>query len=560
MNIKGIFQKGIAEFKRRSALRKENRNLKQRNKVYSEQLITLGKKAWEEHIDIDQYSNLEKLISSTQDQLNELNKEYQDLNSQKQQTEDLRKQKNEAFEKQKDEIEDKKKIVDNQLSEHKKALKDAQKESENAKDRLNDIAKEQETLNRKLSDPQTTAEEKTTIRSTLDGFTREKETLNQTIKDTAGKISAARGQIEPLETQSDNHQKEIDRIRSEQKNEVGELEKTISQLKSRLNELDKKRSQTDEEQSGNFQQLGEQLAAASGDNPALSSELAAVHATETEIAALKSEIQSLEARGTDESKGAFNQMLLLSAAALVLIIGLIFLLSWLFSAKEDPLVTKLKDSGVPSQFAEAIGKAQKRVNDSMKEAREKTSPPADKSPAALPFASQKDAQDAAKQIEKATGDLKKQADKAYGKEIVIADEATLKSTLPAMPGWEIEDPSYHAQRFGQLEGASINATYKGPQSRQVKVSITDSGHATAILSPYMMIFNMNLTRDNQYVYEKVSSHDNIKIIEKFDKRSKRGQLNFIVKGRYLVNLKTSGEDSLDTLKQFIGKFNFSKLQ
>lgn len=555
MNIKGIFQKGIEEFKRRSALRKENKNLKQRNKVYSEQLVTLGKKAWEEHIDIDQYSNLEKIISSTQDQLNELNKEYQDLNSQKQSAEDTRKQKNDTFENQKKEVEDKKKEVDDQLSERKKALKDAQKEADNAKDRLNDIAKEQESLNRKLSDPQTPDTEKTSIRSKLDAFTSEKETLNNTIKDTGNRITAARGQIEPLDTQSENHQKELDRIRSDQKSEIGELDNTISQLKTRLNDLDKKRNQADKEQSGNFQQLGEQLAAASGENPALTSELSAVHATETEMAAIKSDIDALEARGTEESKGAFNQMLLLSGAALVLLIGLIFLLSWLFSSKEDPLVSKLKDSGVPAPFAEAVGKAQKRVRDSMADSNEKTNPTP-----SLPFTSPKDMKEASKQIEKATGEIKKQADRVYGKEIVITDEATLKSTLPDMPGWERKEPSYRAQRFGQLEGAVVSASYKGSQSKQVRVTVTDAGHATAILSPYMMIYNVNLKRDDENVYEKVSTHDNIKIIEKFDKRSKRGQLNFIVKGRYLVTMKTTGDGALGILKNFIGKFNFSNLQ
>ncbi|MFC2146154.1 hypothetical protein ACFLRT_02205, partial [Acidobacteriota bacterium] len=63
MNIKEIFQQGIKESKRRSTLFKKKRLLRQKEKLYSQQLTSLGKKAWESQIDLTAYGNLKDIIS-----------------------------------------------------------------------------------------------------------------------------------------------------------------------------------------------------------------------------------------------------------------------------------------------------------------------------------------------------------------------------------------------------------------------------------------------------------------------------------------------------------------
>jgi chromosome segregation ATPase len=556
MGIKDIFKKGIEEFKRRSALSKEQKNLKQRKRVYSEQLVTLGKKAWEEHIDIDRYGNLEKLIASTQGQLDDLNRHQKDLDNQRLQAEEKRKQENDTFDNRQKEVEADKKEVDTKLDGEKKTLKESQKDSDNAKNRLNQIAKEEETLNRKVSDTQTPDQEKSDIRTKLEGFTREKEELNKKIRAAGEIITAARAKIEPLEEQVSRYQKDIDRIREQQKSVVGALDKTINKLKSQLDEVNKKRSEAGKEQSNNFEQLGEQLSSAGSENPALGAELSAVHATENEMAAIKSEIESLEARGTDEARGAYMKMLGICAAGVVIVIALIYLLSGLFSTKKDPtqagdLFNSQVEKKLPKAVVDAADKYKKVITEAAKKAQENQS---------KTTTAPKDMQEAAKDFNTATGQLKKQADKIYGKEIVITDKATLLSVLPTVSGWEVKDPDYRWQRFGQLEGAMAVATYKGPDNKEVRVTVTDTGHASAILAPYMMVFNMNIARDNEKGYERVSTYNNIRVIEKYDKRYKKGQMTFIIKGRYLVGLKHTGENSIDLLKQFIGKFDFSKLQ
>ena len=104
MGIKEIFQQGSQEFKRRSAVRKEKRGLQEKQKIYSQQLTLLGKKAWESSIDITPYANLKELIATTGKQLEELKTQLEESEKQKQATEETKKQKNEAFDSQLKEV------------------------------------------------------------------------------------------------------------------------------------------------------------------------------------------------------------------------------------------------------------------------------------------------------------------------------------------------------------------------------------------------------------------------------------------------------------------------
>ena len=89
MSIKDIFREGMQESKRRSALSKEKRGLKDKEKIYNEQLTALGKKAWESNTGIDSSADLKEKLASTQDQLNQLNTQLEDLQKQKLEKEEL---------------------------------------------------------------------------------------------------------------------------------------------------------------------------------------------------------------------------------------------------------------------------------------------------------------------------------------------------------------------------------------------------------------------------------------------------------------------------------------
>ena len=120
MGIKQIFQDGMNEFKRRSALIKEKRGLSQKEKLLEDQFTALGKKAWETNVDISGCGNSKELISNTDSQITDQTNEIETLETQKKELEEKKKTSNEAFDGQRKEVEEKKRAADANLYNEKK--------------------------------------------------------------------------------------------------------------------------------------------------------------------------------------------------------------------------------------------------------------------------------------------------------------------------------------------------------------------------------------------------------------------------------------------------------
>ncbi|UCH93405.1 MAG: hypothetical protein JSV88_24445, partial [Candidatus Aminicenantes bacterium] len=309
MDLKEIFQEGMKELKRRSALFREKRYLRQKEKLYAQQLTALGKKAWESQIDLTAYGNIEGLLSTTQTQQEELKNQLEKLEKQKQNTEEKRKQENDSFESRRKQVEEKKKEVDFRLDKEKKVLKDAQRESGNATNRLHHIAKEEEQLKRKAADEDTSNIEKTEIQRKLDAFVLEKEELYKKIKEAEETTKAANEKITPIEEESDKLEKEIDDIRAQQKEVIGELDQSLSETRGKINECNNKLRELNKEQDGYFEQLGEKLAGAGAADEAICTELSNVRAVEKEMATIKGKIEKLDQAETPDSRSAFWRMI-----------------------------------------------------------------------------------------------------------------------------------------------------------------------------------------------------------------------------------------------------------
>jgi myosin heavy subunit len=526
MNIKEIFQDGIKEVKRRWALYKKKRLLRQKEKLYSRQLTSLGKKAWESQIDLTAYGNLKDILSTTQKQHEELKTQLEELEKQKQQTEDKRKQENDSFESRKKEVEDKKKEVDFRLDKEKKVIKDAQRESDNAKNRLNHIAKEKEQLKQKAADEDTSNIEKTGIQKKLDAFVLEKEELDKKINEAENTIKNTNEKITPIEQESEKLQTEINDIRAEQKEVIEKLDQSLAETREKINECNNNLRVLNKEQDGYFGQLGEKLAMAGVADEAVSAELTDVRATEKDMAETKEKINKLDQAETSASRRAFYTMIGLIAASVIVIILVIVLLSTLFGPGDKantelktttpPPVSEVKNS-LPPQVAETIEKYKQRIAETSKKEKQ-------------------------------------------GKEIVASDKATLMAALPTISGWTREEPVYHKGSFAQLETSHLRTTYTGPDSKKIEVRITDTASASVALQTWRIIFQMNLARDDDRGYQKISTVNNIPVIEKYDKQSREVSLGFIVKDRYMVELESQGKDSMSLLKNLVPQLHLSKLE
>jgi uncharacterized phage infection (PIP) family protein YhgE len=529
MSLKEIFQAGMQESKRKSAVNKETKNLKDKERVYGVQLTVLGQKAWESKTDIGGYGNIKESLTDNQKQQDDLKARLDELQKQKQETEEKKKQENEKFDARRKEVEARKKEVDTRLNEEKNNLKNAQKESEQASNRLSQIPKEREQLNKKSMDPTTPEAEKSQIQGKLNNLVKEEEDVKNKYNEKTAAVKSLSEKVAPVQEESDRLQNQIDEIKAEQKKVIGELDKTLSENKKEADGSSTKMKEVENELRANFRQLGERIAAAGTAEPNVASEMSAIRTTENEMSDIKAQIATLEQQKSEAGSGAYKKMIMIIVGGVVILIAIII-----------ALVILLKPKSAEQQGIDELNKE----FPSEQKSKEK--------PGSM--------EDAMKQLGKGFGGLKESSEKIQGKEIVVADEGALKSVLADVGGWQLNNPSYSKGKYGEMEIANMHAVYAGPNSTEVDVNIVDTGTASVMLAGIKMLIAMNISVDNENEYQKMSTHNDIPVIETYRKQSQDASFAFIVKDRYLVELKTKGANGLDLLKDFVGKLDLSKLQ
>jgi len=556
MGLKQIFQNGMQEFKRQSAYRKEKRNLEKKEKIYSEQLTQLGKKAWESKLDMSGYSNLEELISTTQKHLDELNSHISGLEKQDQNLEGEKKEKEGSFESQIKNIEEKKKEIDFRLNDEKKKLREAEKSSESADSRLKQINREEEQLNTRASDTQTPDSEKTEIKKKLAAFDVERDELSKKQKSNVAEISTLSEKIKPLEGESTKFQQEIDKVRGEEKKVVGDLENSISKIQKEITGSKDKIKGVNEEQDQNFKKWGEKLAEIQVTDQVVAEELATVNTTKQEMGKIEGTVQNLEQQKTAKSRSALWKMIGVITAFLVVIIAVIILLVTVLSPKNksaSPFELLSKNQKVVSKpVAEIIKKVGEDIRKSDDADPDTETGEVTKTPASAEEVQQK--------LDTMTGKIKEQSEQMQGGKIVTTDKSTFISALPQISGWKTENTTYNKNSFGQIERSFLTTTYVSANGQKIGINITDTATGSAALRTYKLLFNMNMTKEDDKGYEKISKYNDIPVREKYTKDPPRAEFMFIFKDRYIVDLRSRGENCLTLIKEFIPKFDLSRLQ
>lgn len=521
MGLKTIFHEGMKERQRRKSLRQVKNELHKKQEMYNRQLTALGQKAWETKINIADFADLHSQLTAAQKQLDDLRTQAEKVQKQKQATEEEKKQENERFAASQKEVEGKKKVVDENLQKQKSALQAIQKEAEQATARLMAIAGERMQLEIKTAAATTPDSEKTAGQNKLAGLAREEGELKVKVveKEAAAKVNSAK--MTPLQEESDRLQKQIDTLKAEQKQVIGEWDKKISTLNLEMTDSGNKIKETEKLQEENFRQLGEKLAASGSDNKNISPELMAVKSTQTEMESFTQGIGSLEGQKDPAAVSAYKKMMVIIIGGLVVLAAIVIALVLLLSPKKKE-----------TPFAALLGEKDAAVQN---------------------------LGELAGQMQKGFDGIRDESEKIQGKKIVVASEGQLKSVLPAAAGWEIQNPSYGQSKFGELETAALQADYNAANGNLVHVEVTDAGSASAMLAPVKMLFAMNVTVDNEEEYQKVSVYNDIPVLERYDKQSHEASFGIIVKERYLVELKTTAENGLELLKEFMGKFDFGRL-
>ena len=146
---------------------------------------------------------------------------------------------------------------------------------------------------------------------------------------------------------------------------------------------------------------------------------------------------------------------------------------------------------------------------------------------------------------------------ADGKPVEPVATDILKSTLPAIAGWEMTAP--RAERMtSPIAYSQVEAEYKKGDA-EVEMKLVDTGYAQMLIAPWSMFLASGYSRETGDGYEKSISIGGNPGFEKFDNGSKRGELNIFAGKRFMVTIEGRDLANTKVLHEFAAKMDFAKI-
>ena len=146
---------------------------------------------------------------------------------------------------------------------------------------------------------------------------------------------------------------------------------------------------------------------------------------------------------------------------------------------------------------------------------------------------------------------------ADGKTVEPIAMDTLKSTLPIISGWQMDEP--RTERMTSPIAYSEAETQYTQGNIEIDVKVVDTGYAQMLIAPWAMFLASGYSRESSDGYEKAVTVAGQPGFERWRKDSQRGELNLFVGKRFLVSLE--GDELADTkiLHDLVSKMDLAKI-
>ena len=154
--------------------------------------------------------------------------------------------------------------------------------------------------------------------------------------------------------------------------------------------------------------------------------------------------------------------------------------------------------------------------------------------------------------------MKRQAETSAGQPIVVSGRETLAAVLPGGKGWTGGKIEYRRTTFAGLEFSEMKADFRHAD-RTFHLRLTDTGTAAALLAPVKMVLEMNRQREDDLGYERTSMVLGVPASEKYSRSSRRAELTFLFRDRFIVHLSADGLDDGEPLREVAGRLALSAL-
>ena len=144
-----------------------------------------------------------------------------------------------------------------------------------------------------------------------------------------------------------------------------------------------------------------------------------------------------------------------------------------------------------------------------------------------------------------------------GKPVDPVSTDALKATLPQISGWDTGEPRFE-RMTSPIAFSQVETRYKNGNS-EIDVKVVDTGYAQMLIAPWAMFLASGYSRETNEGYEKATSVGGQPGFERWEKDSKRGELNVFVGKRFLVTIE--GDDLADTkvLHEIASKMDFARI-
>jgi hypothetical protein len=149
-----------------------------------------------------------------------------------------------------------------------------------------------------------------------------------------------------------------------------------------------------------------------------------------------------------------------------------------------------------------------------------------------------------------------------GKVIEAVPPATLKALLPAeLPGMERSSATAERTQAMGIDTSNAEGQYNATDrsGARVRIKLTDTGNMSGSMRLSMNAWTMGAySRETDTGYEKTTTVNGCKGMEKYDTQNKEGSLQLLVADRFIVDVE--GYDvTMDAIKQVVNKIDLKKL-
>jgi len=149
-----------------------------------------------------------------------------------------------------------------------------------------------------------------------------------------------------------------------------------------------------------------------------------------------------------------------------------------------------------------------------------------------------------------------------GKNIESVPAATLKALLPAeLPGMKRTNATSERTQSMGIDMSSAEGEYNAADGSDadVRIKLTDTGNMSGSMRMGMSAWMTgNYSRETDTGYEKTTTINGCRGMEKYDTQNKEGSLEIMVADRFIVEIEGYGV-TMEMLKQAVDKIDLKKL-